>query len=232
MNISIPEVIQDLIINIINIIILFVIVRSLVYKPVRKFLDARTARIDALQAQAAEQLQAAQARAAQVDEELKAGRTRAEEVLSEAEHTAKLNAGKIVEEARSDARKILEKARQDTKAEHNEMISSLKDEIMQLAAGMAEKILEREISDDDNMRLAAQFFSECNGTADSMLKQTARRIAAGQKSAYDAEKEDIAEIAVDVSGKILSHSVTDEDNLNIAKEFFDELEQQKQGDPD
>ena len=55
----ISDAVKDLIINIINIIILFVIVRSLVYKPVRKFLDARTARIDALQAQAAEQLQAA-----------------------------------------------------------------------------------------------------------------------------------------------------------------------------
>ena len=37
----------DLILNILNIVILFVIVRFLVYKPVKKFMDARTARVTA-----------------------------------------------------------------------------------------------------------------------------------------------------------------------------------------
>ena len=43
---QISDAVKDLIINIINIIVLFVIVKSLAYKPVKKFLDARKARID------------------------------------------------------------------------------------------------------------------------------------------------------------------------------------------
>ena len=41
----ISDAVKDLIINIIDIIILFVIVRALAYKPVKKFLDARKERI-------------------------------------------------------------------------------------------------------------------------------------------------------------------------------------------
>ena len=41
----ISDAVKDLIINIIDIVILFVIVRALAYKPVKKFLDARKARI-------------------------------------------------------------------------------------------------------------------------------------------------------------------------------------------
>ena len=41
----ISDAVKDLIINIINIIVLFVIVRGLAYKPVKKFLDARKERI-------------------------------------------------------------------------------------------------------------------------------------------------------------------------------------------
>ena len=44
-NVSIPEIARDFIINIINIIILFVIVKALVYKPVKKFLDARNVKL-------------------------------------------------------------------------------------------------------------------------------------------------------------------------------------------
>ena len=41
----ISDAVKDLIINIINIIVLFVIVRGLAYKPVKRFLDARKERV-------------------------------------------------------------------------------------------------------------------------------------------------------------------------------------------
>ena len=44
--VTIPDLAKDLLINILNIIILFVIVKTLIYKPVKKFLDARTKRIN------------------------------------------------------------------------------------------------------------------------------------------------------------------------------------------
>ena len=41
----ISDAVKDLIINIINIIVLFVIVRGLAYKPVKKFLNTRKERV-------------------------------------------------------------------------------------------------------------------------------------------------------------------------------------------
>ena len=46
MNINLSETVVDLIINILNIVILFLIVKALVYKPVRKFLDDRRAKVN------------------------------------------------------------------------------------------------------------------------------------------------------------------------------------------
>ena len=42
----ISDAVKDLIINIVNIIVLFVIVKTLAYKPVKKFLDDRKAKIE------------------------------------------------------------------------------------------------------------------------------------------------------------------------------------------
>ena len=44
----------DLLLNLLNIVLLFLIVRTLAYKPIRKFMDARTARVTA-EAKAAEE---------------------------------------------------------------------------------------------------------------------------------------------------------------------------------
>lgn len=176
MNISIPEVIEDLIINLINIAVLFLIVSILVYKPVRKFLADRAARVAAEKQQADEKMKAAEERATQVELELKASREQSGAIISDAEHTAKVNSDKIISDAHSDAKRIIEKARRETVTEHNEMISSLNDEITHLAVEMSEKILKREITDADNARIANDFFSEKNTRARNMLDKTAKRV--------------------------------------------------------
>ena len=64
------SVISSLILNIVNIIILFVILRALVYNPVKKFMAARQERVDADIKGAQEKLKEAQAAKAQRDAEL------------------------------------------------------------------------------------------------------------------------------------------------------------------
>lgn len=68
---QISDAVKDLIINIINIIVLFVIVKSLAYKPVKNFLDARKARIDESLKNAENKNAEADALKAQYEEALK-----------------------------------------------------------------------------------------------------------------------------------------------------------------
>lgn len=183
MNISIPEAAQDLIINIINIVVLFLIVSLLVYKPVRKFLAERTARIEAEKAEADERLSKVEKQEAELAAEKKKMREQSAEIISDAEHTAKLNSDKIISEAHNDARRIIEKARNEAATEHNETISSLNGDIAHLAVEMSERILKREITDGDNARIASDFFSEKNSAARGMLENTAKRLNRQERSA-------------------------------------------------
>ena len=46
------DLIADLLINIVSIIVLYLVVKKLAYKPVKKFLDARTQRVEAQKTEA------------------------------------------------------------------------------------------------------------------------------------------------------------------------------------
>lgn len=82
---QISDAVKDLIINIINIIVLFVIVKSLAYKPVKNFLDARKARIDESLKNAENKNAEADALKAQYEEALKQSKQESDKIMGEAE---------------------------------------------------------------------------------------------------------------------------------------------------
>ena len=88
----ISDAVKDLIINIINIIVLFVIVRGLAYKPVKKFLDARKERVANELSEASEAKQTAEEEALKYKELIEKSKAQSTELINEAEHTAKENA--------------------------------------------------------------------------------------------------------------------------------------------
>ena len=149
---------KDLILNILNILILFFIVRSLAYKPVKKFLDARKARIEKeqndakeLQAQAEKSMEAYHAL-------MRASEAKANEMIRAAEQEARENSEAITNEAKEQAETIKQKAREDAKKTQRRALVEMKDEVTDLAFQISEKILSREVKDEDNQRFATEFF--------------------------------------------------------------------------
>ena len=158
----ISDAVKDLIINIIDIIILFVIVRALAYKPVKKFLDARKERIAkelsdaaALKSEAEEKVQ----EYSRLEEE---SRAKSSEMLSEAERNARKAADEIIAAAKQNAAQIGEKAREEAIKEHDAQIASVKEDITGLAFDISKQVLAREVTDEDNRRIADAFFEKYN----------------------------------------------------------------------
>ena len=145
---QISDAVKDLIINIINIIVLFVIVKSLAYKPVKNFLDARKARIDESLKNAESKNAEADTLKAQYEDALKQSRQESDKIIGEAE----LSAQKAAD--------ITEKARKDAEREYNERMSGLKADVTDIAFDISKKILSREVTDADNMAIADEFFSK------------------------------------------------------------------------
>lgn len=159
----ISDAVKDLIINIINIIILFVIVRGLAYKPVKKFLDARKERVAKELSEAAAARQTAEEEALKYKELTEKSKAEGTEIINEAERTAKENAAEIIETAKKNAAEITEKARKNAEKERETQIAAMKGDITELAFDISRQVLSREVTDQDNMRIADEFFAKYQG---------------------------------------------------------------------
>lgn len=148
---------KDLILNILNILILFFIVKSLAYKPVKKFLDARKARIEKEQSDANELRAQAEKSMEEYHALMQESESRANEIIRVAEQKARENAEEITAEAKEQAETIKQKAREDAKKTQRRALVEMKDEVTDLAFQISEKILSREVNDQDNKRLAEEF---------------------------------------------------------------------------
>lgn len=160
LGVKLPELAVNLLLNVINIIILFVIVKALVYKPVKKFLDNRTERVNDETAKAQKILDEANKTLLEKDKIFAESRAEGEKLAKSAYEEARMNAENIINEAKENARILEEKTKARLKTERESLIASSKDEIADLAINIAERILERETNPADNQKIVDDFFSK------------------------------------------------------------------------
>ena len=148
----------DILLNILNIVLLFLIVRKLAYKPIRQFMDARTARVNAAAEEAQKKADAADEARAQYAEKLRDGDAECAALREDARRQAQSDAEKIVADARAEAEEILAEARAEAKREHDETLGSMRSEVVDLAFGISEKLLAHSVRDADTERMADRLF--------------------------------------------------------------------------
>ena len=132
---------ENVIYHIINAVIFFVIVRFLVYKPLRKFMDARSERIAASLAQAEQARGDAEVLHAQSTAILAEAEEKARALSLEITGAANESARAMTESAREERRALLDKARADIQEEHDRAMAGLQGEVVDLAAEMAAQLL-------------------------------------------------------------------------------------------
>ncbi len=150
----------DIVIHILNIIVLFFVLRILLYKPVKKFMQAREDRIKAEKQEIADSRAEIDELKKQYEEKLADTESEAKEIMRDAAEKAQTQSADIIKEAEEKAKNILTDA--DIKAEDakNKAAQSIKQDVVSAAAEMAAKILSREINEKDNADIADRFFSE------------------------------------------------------------------------
>jgi len=148
----------DLVIHLINILILFFVLRLLVYKPVVKFMRERTARIDTEMETAKETQQKALALEEQCNQKLTECDDKAKQIIRESTQKANETAEEIVDKAKKQADQIIKEAHEKSEAERISKIEGMRDEIANIAVDIAKQILQREISLEDNKNIINDFF--------------------------------------------------------------------------
>lgn len=150
----------SLLMHLVNIVILYIVFRLLLYKPVAKFMKSRQERF----AKEREELDAEKAEAdairAQGDEILHKARSDAEIQVAQIMAQADKDAKSIREEAQKQAGVIIENAKQEAQEEKRRQLEAMHDQVMELSVALASRILEREIKPEDHQKLMEEFLSE------------------------------------------------------------------------
>ena len=150
----------DLLLNILNIVLLFLIVRTLAYKPIRKFMDARTARVNAESKAAQEKAAEAEKLKAEYAALLENGDTLKAEQTEQARKAAEAEKDRILAAANTQAQQILKNARETARKEHDETLGAMRQDVVELAFGISEKLLEHSITDADTKKMADRLFDD------------------------------------------------------------------------
>ena len=152
------EMLADLVINIANIVILFLVTKALVYKPVKKFLNERREKLDAQTAQAEAMLAEAEEKQAKYDALLAGADEEKTRLLEEAAREAQAKADGIVADAAAAAAQTTAEAREAAAQEKQQAVEDAKREIAELAVALSGKIMGRAADDRDDLRAAQAFF--------------------------------------------------------------------------
>ncbi|MBA4347562.1 MAG: ATP synthase F0 subunit B [Clostridiales bacterium] len=150
----------DFIEHALNLLILFLLLRHFLYKPVSKFMAEREAKF----AREREQLDASWNEAnvlkAQYETSMKNARLDAEHIADARHKAAEREAEDLRKKAEQDAQGILSDAMRQAVAEREGMLKELRSQTAELAVDIAGKILEREVSQEDHQRIIDSFFDK------------------------------------------------------------------------
>ena len=149
---------QDVIISLINIAVLFLLLRLILWKHVIRFLAEREKRVRSEMDDAEKHRLEAEALHAQYDEKLGSIEESVRDLMRESQLKAKDEADSIIKEAKDKTREMVREAEDRIAEEKAQALEEAHLDITQLATDMAARILEREVSESDNIKAVDEFF--------------------------------------------------------------------------
>ena len=149
-----------ILISLANLALIFWFVKRFLFGPIRNMLNARQADIDHRYAAADEAQRAAEEDRRLWDEKMQGADARAESIIKDATDTAKVRAEQIVSEAGERAEGIVRRAEAEARLERKKATEGIKREIVDVSAALAEKMLEREVNEDDHRALIDSFIDK------------------------------------------------------------------------
>ncbi|EKD56731.1 MAG: hypothetical protein ACD_58C00111G0001 [uncultured bacterium] len=142
-----------LISQIVNFVLLFILLRWVLYRPVLNLLDERSKKIkDSL-----DLAEANQKKAIDLEEQIKAGqeeaRKNAKEALDQAQKDAQILRKEVKNQAQKEVDDLMKLAETKIRQQKEELKSELRAETADLVIASVEKILSKNLSDEDKKKL-------------------------------------------------------------------------------
>ncbi len=145
--------IWQIVISLCNLVIIFLIIKHFLYKPVKKMMDKRKEDIDKELAEAEGVMQDAIAEKQIWKEKLDGAKAEAKGIIDDAVLKAKDRSDAIVADANEKANSIRRQAETDIALERRKSEEQVKKEIVDVSTLLTEKVLGREINPEDHKSL-------------------------------------------------------------------------------
>lgn len=141
--------IWQILISLINLLIMFRILKRFLFKPVKKVVDARQEQVQKLYSDADESLNSAKQMKSEYEQRLASARQEADAMIKTAQTTAQKKGDQILADAKQQAAHAKQKAEAEIAQQKKQMLQDVRGEISGLAVDIASKVVEREVNQKD-----------------------------------------------------------------------------------
>ena len=145
--------IWHIVISLANLVILFLILKKLLFKPVKKIVDKRQKEIESEYKKAEKSQAEADAIKAEWEGKMATAEAEADKIISDAVERADSRNEVMLYESREKADQIIRKAKADIERERKDARETIKKEIVDVSQTLSEQIIGREINMDDHRDL-------------------------------------------------------------------------------
>ena len=155
-----------IIISLCNLIILFLIIKKFLYKPVKKMLAERQSQLDKTYSEAEEAKLEAENDRKEWSDRISKVQNEADSIIENAQTQAKRMGDKLTDDAKRRADGIVKNAEEQAKLEKKKAEDSVKKEIADVSVLIAEKMIGREINENDHRNVIDEAIDEIGDSDD------------------------------------------------------------------
>ncbi len=141
----------------VNLLILYLLFKKFLFVPVKNMIDARQKEIDDMYSSAENAKEHAEQLQAQYQDKISHAEEESEEIVKKAVRRAQLKEEEILKEANAQAERTLERAQEQIALEKKQAINDVKDQVSQMAIGIASAVIERDVSESEHKELIDDF---------------------------------------------------------------------------
>ena len=152
--------IWQILISLCNLVILFLLIKKFLYKPVRKMLAKRQAELDERYKNAEDAEKNALKNKEEWEQKIETVQDSADEMIKKAKKDAEKQSDKIIANAKDKADDIVRQAQTDAQLERQKAEDSIKNEIVDVSTRLTEKMLTRKLDEDEHHNLINAFIEE------------------------------------------------------------------------
>ncbi len=146
--------------SLLNLVIIFLIAKFLLYKPVKKMLQNRQKTIEDSYKRAEDAENEALEHKEAYEKRLEEAKGEANDIINSAVVTAQAREKEIISSAKEESLHIIAQAKENAELEMKKAEATIKGEIVDVSTKLTEKLLEREINEKDHSDLIDSFIDE------------------------------------------------------------------------